>query len=543
MSEQRLKRKKLTLTLKIKNEIINRIDAGETYSQLSREFNIGRSTIYDIYKNRHNIETAAKLPYKSERKTLRSAENPELEEKLYQWYLEEKSLYAMTGSLIILKARTLHKEMTGKDDFMASTGWLDRFKKRRGIVLGGIKGGSSSRPETPPPVRDPLPEPVPGPAAEDGQVEKTKGEQLVIRVTDNMNSKRNVFNTFTINDGHFENVIVKEERLGGDYQPEEQEMEPTEDEVDEPHDQEEMFPQPEAILGGMDEVMEEKNSVIRDLNDTLRKFLTEYKTRNALMRERIDLERARLQFDMEVYRNRQMEKRVIAVNAANAANVINAASAANAMNTNAANIMNVNSANVINAANAANFMNAASAASVMTTNAAVMNNAGNVSNNTITVGNAGNVNNANVRTVNASKAEKTANVTTANNVVNVTSVSNASNVTTVAAASSNAASTSKANPIITMNPTNTANTGNANNNRPSNPVMTLNPITSRKFGNTGISVKIGNSGVENTSNVAANSPNAANVKNVDNTNITNTESSGKTDDDSNVKIEDAMDET
>ncbi|XP_063622504.1 serine/threonine-protein kinase phg2-like isoform X1 [Cydia splendana] len=540
MSEQRVKRKKLTLTLKIKNEIINRIDAGETYSQLSREFNIGRSTIYDIYKNRHNIGTAAKLPYKSERKTLRSADNPELEEKLYQWYLEEKSLYPMTGSLIILKARTLHKEMTGRDDFMASTGWLDRFKKRRGIVLGGIKGASSSRPETPPIVRDPLPEPVPGPAAEDGQVEKTKGEQLVIRVTDNMNSKRNVFNTFTINDGHFENVIVKEERLGGEYQAEEQEMEPTEDEVDEPHDQEAMFPQPEAILGGMDEVMEEKNSVIRDLNDTLRKFLAEYKTRNALMRERIDLERARLQFDMEVYRSRQMEKRVIAVNAANAANVMNAASAANAMNTNAANIMNVNSANVINAANAANIMNAASAANVMTTNAAVMTNAknaGNVSNNTITVGNAGNGNNANFGTVNASNAAKSANVTTANNVVNVTS--NTSNVTTVAATSSDAASTSKANPIITINPTNTANTGNANNNCPSNPVMTLNPITSRKFGNTGISVQIGNASVENTPNVAANSPNAANVKNVDNTNITNTESA----DDANAKIEDAMDET
>ncbi|XP_063362495.1 uncharacterized protein LOC134651348 isoform X2 [Cydia amplana] len=403
-------------------------------------------------------------------------------------------------------------------------------------------GASSSRPETPPPVREPLPEPVPGPAAEDAQVEKTKGEQLVIRVTDNMNSKRNVFNTFTINDGHFENVIVKEERLAGEYQVEEQEMDPTDAEEDEPHDQEEMFPQPEAILGGMDEVMEEKNSVIRDLNDTLRKFLAEYKTRNALMRERIDLERARLQFDMEVYRSRQMEKRVIAVNAANAASVMNAASAANVMNTNAANIMNVNSANVINAAN---IMNAASAANVMNANAAVMTNAknaGNVSNVNITtvgsVGNAGNGKNANVITVNALNAGNTANVTTAKNVVNVTSVSNASNVITVAATSSNAANTSKANSIITINPTNTSNTGNAgNNNKPANPVMTLNPITS---GNTGISVTVKNPSIENASNVAANSPNAANEKNVDNIKA---ESVAKTVDDVNIKTQDAMDET
>ncbi|XP_063535092.1 uncharacterized protein DDB_G0287625-like isoform X2 [Cydia strobilella] len=406
-------------------------------------------------------------------------------------------------------------------------------------------GASSSRPETPPPVREPLPEPVSGPAAEDGQVEKTKGEQLVIRVTDNMNSKRNVFNTFTINDGHFENVIVKEERFEGVYHPEEQEEEPTEAEDIEPHDQEEMFPQPEAILGGMDEVMEEKNSVIRDLNDTLRKFVAEYKTRNALMRERIDLERARLQFDMEVYRSRQMEKRVIAVSAANAANAMNAASAANVINTNAANIMNVNSANIINAANAANVMNAASAANVMNANAAVMTNAknaGNVSNvNTISVasvGNEGNIKNANVITANTSKAGNTA---TAKNVLNVTSVGTASNVIAVAASSPKPANTAKSNPIITINPTNNINTGNAgNNNKPTNPVMTLNPITSREFGNTGISVKIGNAGVENVSNVAASSPNAENVKNVDNI---NTESAPKIVDDANAKPEEAMDET
>ncbi|XP_061713845.1 transcription factor mef2A-like isoform X4 [Cydia pomonella] len=385
-------------------------------------------------------------------------------------------------------------------------------------------GASSSRPETPPPVREPLPEPVPGPAADDVNLDKTKGEQLVIRVTDNMNSKRNVFNTFTINDGHFENIIVKEERLEGGYQPEEQEMEPTEAEVDEPHDQEEMFPQPEAILGGMDEVMEEKNSVIRDLNDTLRKFLAEYKTRNALMRERIDLERARLQFDMEVYRSRQMEKRVIAVNTANAANVMNTASAAN--------VINANAANVMNAASTANIMKANTA---VTTNAK---NVGNVSNvNTITVGNAGNVKNANVVTVNAANAGNTAKATKSHKVV---SAGNTSNVITVTATSSNAANTSKANPMITVNPTNTANTGNANNNRPSNPVMTLNPFKAGKSGNAGISVEIKNTSIENASNVVANSPNASHVKNLVNANI---ESAAKIVDDVNTKTEDAMDET
>lgn len=136
MALPRPKRKKLTLTLAVKNEIIKRIDQGESYAKLSTEFGIGRSTLYDICKNRAKIEKAAKKPHTSNRRTLRTAENPVLEDKLYDWYMAERCLYNINGPLMVLKAKTIHKELTGKDDFLASSGWLDRFKKRRGIVLG-----------------------------------------------------------------------------------------------------------------------------------------------------------------------------------------------------------------------------------------------------------------------------------------------------------------------------------------------------------------------------------------------------------------------
>ncbi|XP_047990423.1 uncharacterized protein LOC125229591 [Leguminivora glycinivorella] len=378
---------------------------------------------------------------------------------------------------------------------------------------------SSSRQVTPPPAPEGLPEPTG--STEDATVEKTKGEQLVIRVTDNKNSKRNVFNRFTINDGHFENIIVKEEREEGVYQPQELEIEHTGPEDIEPEDQEEMFPQPETILGGMDEVMEEKNSVIRDLNDTLRKFLVEYKTRNALMRERIDLERARLQFDMEVYRNNQMEKRVIAINAGNAANVANIMNA-----TNAANVMNAKAANVINNTSATNGINSNSAAT----------------NNTITVGNVGNGNNVKFITVNASSAGNSINETS-RNIVSVPSVENVTNMTTVTATSPNTVSTSKGSPMITINPTNTVNTGNAaNNNRSSNPVMTLNPINNGSSRNAGISVQVKNNSDED----APDDKNSLNDANENNSTNTNTESTAKiddNDDEANVNTEEAMDET
>lgn len=46
-------------------------------------------------------------------------------------------------------------------------------------------------------------------------------------------------------------------------------------------------------------------SFFQDINQTLQRFVSEYAERTIVMRERMELERARLQFDIEVMHRKQ----------------------------------------------------------------------------------------------------------------------------------------------------------------------------------------------------------------------------------------------
>lgn len=131
------KRKHNTLTLSDKYGIILRLDQGESSSALCREFNIGRSTLYDIKTNRAEIEKFVTSPsyVLFDRKTLKKGDYPEVEEALYSWYAEEKNRIQITGDLLKEKGKYFFSMIHKRDDFQASEGWLDKFKKRFGIRL------------------------------------------------------------------------------------------------------------------------------------------------------------------------------------------------------------------------------------------------------------------------------------------------------------------------------------------------------------------------------------------------------------------------
>lgn len=49
-SQVTAKRKHFTISLKIKNYILVRLEKGDSITNLSKEFNVGRATIYDLKK-------------------------------------------------------------------------------------------------------------------------------------------------------------------------------------------------------------------------------------------------------------------------------------------------------------------------------------------------------------------------------------------------------------------------------------------------------------------------------------------------------------
>lgn len=145
------KRKHHTLTIKEKSEILDRLNDGETVSGLANEYGVGRSTIYDIKNNTDNIQkfisTSDSGPGK--RKTLKKANNPELEKALFTWFLQERSrCTTISGPLLIEKAKYFYTKITKKTDFVASKGWLDRFKNRHGIRLMALAGEELSNDAT-----------------------------------------------------------------------------------------------------------------------------------------------------------------------------------------------------------------------------------------------------------------------------------------------------------------------------------------------------------------------------------------------------------
>lgn len=137
------KRKHVTLSLCQKQEIIAKLDKGETTSSLARTYDVGRSTIYDIKVNRDKILQFVRTAEGDlkERKTVKTGECPEMENALFTWFMQERARHTpLSGDILREKAKQFYQKITKKDDFRASDGWLDNFKKRFGIRFLTITG-------------------------------------------------------------------------------------------------------------------------------------------------------------------------------------------------------------------------------------------------------------------------------------------------------------------------------------------------------------------------------------------------------------------
>lgn len=138
------KRKHTSCTLKDKLEVLKRLDNGESASKLAVEFGVGNSTITDWKKNRSKIEqfcisTTSKCT--ESRQTAKTTPLDKLDSALFVWFSQEREKGTpISGPLIKEKALKLNKLMNGDESFVASTGWLDRFKKRHGIRQLAITG-------------------------------------------------------------------------------------------------------------------------------------------------------------------------------------------------------------------------------------------------------------------------------------------------------------------------------------------------------------------------------------------------------------------
>ncbi|XP_045602864.1 uncharacterized protein [Procambarus clarkii] len=131
------KRRRTVLSIAEKADLIRRLHNGESQRKLALEYGIGTSTVSDVKKHEAEIlkyvETNGDFVAMSRRK-LESGAKADVEEAVFDWLLTEvRGGQEVMGTEVMAKARQEHCKLRGNDEFRASTGWLERFKRRYNI--------------------------------------------------------------------------------------------------------------------------------------------------------------------------------------------------------------------------------------------------------------------------------------------------------------------------------------------------------------------------------------------------------------------------
>lgn len=142
---EKLVRKQNAISLKMKMELLKAVDEKRrTKTEICKEYGIANSTLSTIIKNRDQITLMfERSMFEPERKRMRTAKHEDLETALLIWFKQARSQDApISGPLLLEKADELAKQM--HIDFLANPGWLERFKKRNGIVLRNVCGEANN---------------------------------------------------------------------------------------------------------------------------------------------------------------------------------------------------------------------------------------------------------------------------------------------------------------------------------------------------------------------------------------------------------------
>lgn len=139
------------LKLEEKGKILESIGKGMTVTDLAKQYGVAKSTICGIKKKKQLISqrVAKTFAGPGKLKTLKSSTFPKMERALYKWFikLREQNI-PVSGIMLQEKAKILQKKIDETSTFVASSGWLNRFKQRYGIRLLKISGEKlSSQPE------------------------------------------------------------------------------------------------------------------------------------------------------------------------------------------------------------------------------------------------------------------------------------------------------------------------------------------------------------------------------------------------------------
>lgn len=140
--------KKKAISIKEKLGIVDSIGKGEKQASISQRLGLAKTTVNTIWKNRETLKRQFESSdFSEECKRFRPAKHKHLDSALLTWFKQARSNdIAMSGPLLLAKANSLAKDL-GYDDFVVTTGFIDRWKTRHMIGMKKISGEENSVPE------------------------------------------------------------------------------------------------------------------------------------------------------------------------------------------------------------------------------------------------------------------------------------------------------------------------------------------------------------------------------------------------------------
>ena len=145
----RKKRKRNTYSIHQKLEIIKKLDSGMKPDEVITMYNLGKTTLREIKQSKSKLLELANSPaYNSKisnKRTLHKPKSEILDEKLYEWFnLKRTEGVAISGQMLIDRAKFLNEKLHLNLNCKFSQGWLRSFKERHGIRKLSISGEAKS---------------------------------------------------------------------------------------------------------------------------------------------------------------------------------------------------------------------------------------------------------------------------------------------------------------------------------------------------------------------------------------------------------------
>uniref|UniRef100_H3AEI1 HTH CENPB-type domain-containing protein n=1 Tax=Latimeria chalumnae TaxID=7897 RepID=H3AEI1_LATCH len=127
-----------------KLELIGRIHAGQSKAKIIHDTGVPESTLQGWLKEEYKLQSFVMTVSETKglsRKRARTASDAPLDTAVYNWFVQERAVGTpISGPIVKAQAEKFCQELNGDNNFSASQGWLDRFRRRHGISQVKISG-------------------------------------------------------------------------------------------------------------------------------------------------------------------------------------------------------------------------------------------------------------------------------------------------------------------------------------------------------------------------------------------------------------------